>query len=618
MSNIKVIAHYFPQFHTIPENDEWWGKNFTDWTNVQKAQPLFPGHYQPHIPDNYLGYYDLSDVNEQKKQVQLAKQYGIYGFCFYTYWFNGKRLLEKPLDNYLDNKELDFPFCICWANENWSRRWDGRDNDILIEQKYSPKDDIEFIKDMSKYIKDPRYIKIDNKPLILVYRPDILPNAQETVNRWRDWCRQNDIGEIYLSYTQSFTNENPKKYGFDAASEFPPNDGDMALNIDNSFRHNESVINTIDWNHYLIRTYNYKNVGYKLFRCIMPSWDNSPRKKHESYALINSDPAYFQTMAENAFEYTSRNHTDEEKIVFVNAWNEWGEGCHLEPDKKYGCSWLEAIKNAQFLTSKPSKNSISEVKNFCIDSISAKTNEIKQKEIAIVYHSFYPEYLNETIDYAESCKDLHGCWFIITAPKEKLEQCKKIVSEKSNKFQFLFLEINNKGKDILPFFKIYNTLIDLNIRVFCKLHSKKSPYRWDGDLWRKELISTLLQPKNIKNIIKILSQKTNIGIVSHKKYTYFLDSQIFNSPIMLQRVQRLAKLLGETDISKQIFPGGSMFWARTESLMPMYKLLHPENEDYYPEESDQRDNTMAHVLERLFCISASSIGLKTIFVGSNK
>jgi lipopolysaccharide biosynthesis protein len=623
-TKVKVIAHYFPQFHIIPENEEWWGKSFTDWTNVKKATPLFPNHYQPHIPDSYLDYYDLTDINIQKKQIELAKQYGIYGFCFYAYWFNGKRLLEKPLDNYLNHKELDLPFCICWANENWTKKWDGLDHEVLMKQNYSPEDDINFIKEMSKYLKDPRYIRVDNKPLLMIYRPSIFPNPKETAQRFRNWCKSNGIGEIYLVYPQSFSKLDPKEYGFDAASEFPPNSGNIDdrkqdLAIDQKQEDFDNVILAkSDWNTWYENSENYIKPDYKLFRSLMPSWDNSPRRKTRGWAFINTDPAKFQHIAENAFAYTLDNHIGDERIVFVNAWNEWGEGAHLEPDKKYGYAWLQAIKNAHFLTNGPSPDTVDKIKKECILSINnQKEQTFKNNEIAIVYHCFYPEYLDETIDYAEKSSSLlDGSWFIITTPANKLRRCKEIISQKTNKFNYLFFEVENKGKDVLPLFKIYSTLINLNIKAFCKIHSKKSTYSdTNGDLWRQELIGKLLNTNFVETTLNILCKKNN-GIVIPAKYAWSLCDLTCNSEPNLNRSKRMAKFLDVKINENSVFPAGSMFWSRIESLIPMYMILQSDNETYFPEELSQRDNTFAHVCERLFCLSAESIGLKiiTLFV----
>ena len=350
---VKLIAFYLPQFHTIPENDEWWGKDFTEWVNVKQASTFFHGHHQPHIPFD-LGYYNLRDIEVQRKQIEIAKLYGLGGFCFYFYWFDGHRLLEEPILNYLNDKSLEFPFCLCWANENWSRRWDGLDNETLIGQNHSYADDIAFIQYLAKYLVDSRYIRIDGIPLVLVYRPGLLPNPKKTANRWRQWCHENGIGEIYLAYTQSFENVDPKIYGFDAAIEFPPNNSSPPIVTDNIKSLDPEFAGIIyDWKGLVERSRNYKKLNYKLFRGVCPSWDNTPRRKNKSTIFVNSNPEDFQEWLTNAIEDTvHRVDNQDERLIFVNAWNEWAEGAHLEPDEKYGYAYLQATKNALLKASK--------------------------------------------------------------------------------------------------------------------------------------------------------------------------------------------------------------------------------------------------------------------------
>ena len=175
-TDIKAIAFHLPQFHRVKENDEWWGVGFTEWTNTRKSQPRFNGHYQPRTPHELIGYYDLSERDTLAAQARLAKDFGIYGFCFYHYWFSGRRILEKPVDILLENPDIDINFCLCWANENWTRRWDGAEQDVLLEQQYSLSDRLAFIVDSERYLVDTRYIRIDGRPLILVYKPSVIPD----------------------------------------------------------------------------------------------------------------------------------------------------------------------------------------------------------------------------------------------------------------------------------------------------------------------------------------------------------------------------------------------------------------------------------------------------------
>ena len=344
-STIKLIAFYLPQFHPIPLNDEFWGKGFTEWMNVSKATPQFVGHYQPRLPGE-LGFYDLRVPEIQKRQIELAKKYGIYGFCFHYYWFNGQRLLRKPLDLFLESKE-DFPFCVCWANENWTRRWDGQENDILIAQEHSPESDLRFIKDILPIFQDNRYIRINGRPVLIIYRPNILSNVSETVKRWREYCQANGIATPYLIAAQTFWFTDPREVNFDAAVEFPPHnialpDISHLLKIANP---NYSG-NIFDYKDIVKKCSSASAAEYKLFKTVFPGWDNEARKPGCGYTFAFSSPELYKNWLLNAAKVTLQEKCPEKRLLFINAWNEWAEGAYLEPDQRYGYAYLQATADA--------------------------------------------------------------------------------------------------------------------------------------------------------------------------------------------------------------------------------------------------------------------------------
>jgi lipopolysaccharide biosynthesis protein len=352
---VRAIAFYLPQFHPIPENDEWWGKGFTEWTKVSRAAPLFAGHYQPHLPAD-LGFYDLRVPEVRAEQAALARKYGISGFCYYHYWFAGKRLLERPFADVLKSGEPDFPFCLCWANENWTRRWDGKDQEILIAQKHSPEDDLAFIRDIIPAFRDPRYIRIHGRPLLLVYRVGILPQPQRTAELWRRECMAAGVGNPYLCMVQTSDGVDPRTFGFDAAVEFPPLNISLLQRPTYPFKGNLGLYEDL-----IEAVLERPAPAFTWFRGVIPSWDNTPRRGEAGMVIHGSRPQLYDHWLTTAVRWTREHRGPGERLVFINAWNEWAEGCHLEPDAFFGHGFLEATRAVMLKEGLPSNENINQL-----------------------------------------------------------------------------------------------------------------------------------------------------------------------------------------------------------------------------------------------------------------
>lgn len=344
--DVKAIAFFLPQFHPVPENDQWWGPGFTEWTNVTQAKPLFPGHYQPHMPGE-LGFYDLRLPEVREAQARLAREHGIYGFCYYYYWFAGRRILERPLDDFLGSGKPDFPFCICWANESWSRRWDGSENEVLLKQEHTMENDIAFIRDVIPILKDPRYIRVNGAPLLLIYRASLFEDPERTCEIWRKRCAEEGIPSIHLSAVEFTGFNDPYAAGFDSSVEFPPlNINPNSITDEIAGLPSDFAGGVYDYEEYSAQVLMRDPVPYKRFRGVMTGWDNSPRRKKGGYLFINSSPENYEVWLRGAVDYTKTHHVPAERLVFINAWNEWAEGAHLEPDLKHGRGFLEATRRA--------------------------------------------------------------------------------------------------------------------------------------------------------------------------------------------------------------------------------------------------------------------------------
>lgn len=347
---IRALAVVLPQFHPFPENDEWWGKGFTEWTNTAKARPRYKGHYQPHLPGD-LGFYDMRLLQTLCDQAEMAKAHGLHGFCYYHYWFNGKMLMERPLQEILSSEKPDFPFMLAWANENWSRRWDGKDKEVLIAQEYSAEDHRKHANYLCQNVfKDPRYIRVHGKPFFLFYNTHIIPDLKEAVGIWREVAKENGFEDLYLGgiITSSEFAIDAKAAGLDLLIDWQPDWTHLKV-VPNLL---QRIKNKLGWGQ-TYRRISYREVvdrmmtkpkyTQKHFKAVVPGWDNSARRKNDAFIMHGATPEMYGEWLQKVCE-EAEVYSPEENFVFINAWNEWAEGNHLEPDRKWKRAFLEITR----------------------------------------------------------------------------------------------------------------------------------------------------------------------------------------------------------------------------------------------------------------------------------
>jgi len=574
-----LVAFYLPQFHAIPENDAWWGEGFTEWHNVTRALPQFEGHAQPRLPGE-LGFYDLQLPDAMRRQMQLAKAYGISAFCSYFYWFAGKTLLETPLQQWLNDPSLDLPLCLCWANENWSRRWDGRAQDILIGQQHSAADDLAFIEHISGYLADPRYLRVEGLPLLLVYRPGLLPNPKATAQRWREWCRANGIGEIRLAYVQSFDRVDPRDIGFDAAVEFPPNNrSPTPITAQQQLLNPDYDGDVYDWRELARQSTAQADPDYPCYPGVNPGWDNEPRRSGRGRVFAHASPRGYRDWLRHAVA-SARRRQPLQPLVFVNAWNEWAEGAVLEPDTRLGHAWLEASRAA------------------------LQPAPVEDTRPCAVIHVWYPELLDE-IAAALTASGVR--WrIVITTAVERESQVRERAAHLGLAAEIEVFE--NRGRDILPFLHVANRLLDEGVTTVLKLHTKRSTHREDGEIWRRELLDLLLSPERATRIVEAFRDDQSLGLVHAEGHlqplSYYWGANQAN-------VSYLARRLGlpAPELESDRFIAGSMFWLRPAAV----RLLLDAHLDLaeFDGEQGQLDGTLAHAVERIFCLMASADGFRT-------
>ncbi|WP_164868068.1 glycoside hydrolase family 99-like domain-containing protein [Rhodovarius crocodyli] len=602
--SFKAIAYYLPQMHPIAENDAWWGKGFTEWTNVSKAVPQFLGHYQPRLPGE-LGFYDLRVKDVMRRQIELAKLHGIHGFCFHYYWFAGKRLLEGPLEALLADPSLDMPFCLCWANENWTRAWDGAKHDVLMAQHHTDEDHERVFEDLLRHMRDPRYITVEGRPVVLIYRLDMIPDHERMVDIWRRKAAEAGLPGIYIVAAATFGLPPARARGMDAMCGFPPH----GVNIP-TVEHTRTLLNS----GFQGRIYEYAEVAeaaiaeleltphaeLPLLPGVMPSWDNEARRPGRGDVYAGATPAMFHRWLLAAARHVTRHHGPAERLVFVNAWNEWAEGAYLEPDRRYGYAFLAAVREAvRLMNNDPAPlQEMAEAHNH---------HSHRRADTVVLLHAFYPDLVEEFAAAIALARKTRPLDVIVTVPDSwsptdmhamlaALDPVRVVVSA-------------NRGRDVWPFLQALRVASALGYEHALKLHTKKSPHRTDGGDWRRGLVGTLLAPASLATLEADFFRAPSAGmaVVEHSLMPVRAEASVTYNK---RHLEALLERLGLVEEKLGDFAAGTMLWFRLAALEPLLDL-GVGAEDFGPE-LGQVDATLAHAFERVLMPFVEQRGMQVL------
>jgi len=571
---IKPIAFYLPQFHPLEENNRFWGKGFTEWSNVRRVTKFFDSHYQPRKP-NKLGYYDLRLPEVIREQIKIASNYGIHGFCFHFYWFNNKSLMTLPVDNFLKINSK-FKFCFNWANENWTKNWDGLDKEVLLHQNYSEDSLKKMIKFMVPYLKNERYIQIQERPIFLIYNIKKIPKFNDNIKTANKILEENGLKPLFVIACETFglkykDLENKK---VDALVEFPPHFvKSMEINASKNFYNNFNG-KLFDYNQVVSNEITKNNESIKKIRrykTAMLAWDNTARRLDKSHIFANYNITAYSQWIDHILSYEF-NQVDNNKYLFINAWNEWAEGTYLEPDENLGFKNLDAtyqiISNYNgTATQKPEDTQIKKRNNY-----------------AVIFHIYYEDLVEQ---YLKKISNFEKIGFDLYVTTNDIKKLSKIKSAYPNLNYFIF---ENRGRDMLPFIKILKKIEKLEYKAICKIHTKKSVYRPDGDKLRNKILNSLLN-KNTINKILILLEDPSIGMIGPEGSILKFDEKN-----MLFNKDKYEFLLNMLHIkSADYFFSGSMFWFKQDAL----KKIELIDENLFERENGYADGMIHHSVERL-------------------
>ena len=591
----KTLAFYFPQYHPFEENDRFWGKGFTEWTNVAKAKPLFTSHYQPHLPV-HVGYYDLRLVENMVEQAKLAKSYGVDGFAYHFYWFAGRTVMETPLQNMLRNKNVSINFCLSWANENWTRRWDGQDSDVLLQQDHSMEDSAALFDHLLQYFRDERYIKVNGAPVLIVYRPLAIPDILKTVKMWRSKMVQAGFPGIYLVAAQTFGFKDPLEIKFDAVVEFPPHSFESGSITDKQ----EGLVSNFTGNIYSYHQSvmkEYEKVApdkYPLLLTSTMAWDNTARKGPRGDIFHEFSLRLFKRW--NTFNIlrtlSNRKTSPDERLIFINAWNEWAEGTHLEPDRKFGFGYLEALRQAQASFYDPEGKFDSQI----LRQSDPRVHGTSKKHCMIIHAFSLPATKAIVRRFRQLRLDTEA--FDIYVTTDTIEKALAVKAGLSSAIVSLH---ENRGRDIFPFIETLRSISHLPYASCLKLHSKETKYRSDGAAWREEILDELLPTQEtVLHVLSLFEKDPQLGAAApaNLMLKFNEENMHFDAPHSSALATRIGMEAEEYAASLKTSPGfvaGSMLWLRPAALQ---SLLTLKSEDF-PDEIGLSDGTMAHAVERM-------------------
>lgn len=578
----KLVAFYLPQFHPIAENDTSWGKGFTEWTNVTQAVPRFVGHYQPILPKN--GFYDLRVEQNIKDQIDLAKQHGIYGFCFYYYWFSGKKILDTPLNSLLAHKEWNFNFTICWANENWTKRWDGRDDDVILSQKYDDRDAQLFIEDVANILNDERYITHEGKPVLVVYRASDLKNPKRYADTWRTYFQKMYSKELYIVSCMGFETDDPRQYGFDSGLDFAPQTsffkgstfgGGEYPYINQKMKYLDPRFNgaVMKYGEVALNQKMDSYFDFPVIPSIAPSWDNDARRKGTGFVMFGANPDMYGEWLERTI------HTTVAPYIFVNAWNEWAEGAILEPTAMYGYAYLNRTTEVIAAHSDIRSNR----ENFPKYSLSLPRN-VMSESAAIIY-----------IDDGVSCQGIPSLIsrlkklkidIYITATQKVWERLREIDERIGEKVVVVI--VPNRGRDAWPFLFVANRLKD-EYEYFIKLRLNGSV----EDLLPRNLTEKKTLLRYLKRVggyvIQDDGERESLAVREYEKIiSTFTTRSVVGAEL--------------TSIQDLMIPGLDSFWTRKDNLNLIFKI-GLTIEDFEPEMDQNESELTTHKMKQIMAAS---------------